>query len=1152
MQFSRLRLSGFKSFVDPTEFHIESGLTGIVGPNGCGKSNLLEAMRWVMGANSAKAMRGEGMDDVIFAGSSVRPSRNHAEVTLTVDNSDRDAPARFADEPLLEVTRRIDRGAGSIYRINGVEVRARDVQLLFADASTGANSPALVRQGQISELIAAKPQNRRRILEEAAGVSGLYGRRHEAQLRVKGAEANLFRLDDLARELEANLGRLRREARAAARYKRLAAEIRSLQSAVLHARWTDAVAARAVAVTEADEARAAAEMAARQAATATTASLDAVAALPALRDEDTAAAAVLHHVAIDQDRLDRALESAQAEASRLAADITRIDADIGREGQAARDASEALNRLAGEIAQIERDIAAAPERIPQLEAAAAEADGARGRAEAELEAAAASVAASQAEARAARARLEEARSRATRLAQTLALTAAERAALGPLADPALDAAARTLEDASRALALRREELEAAERRHGEAAREEGEARRATRAAEDELGRKVAEAAGLARIASAGPASAFRTALDAVVVGEGLEAALAAALGDDLGAALDPKAPSFWAPSVRGRGEAEGPAWPEGVTPLAPSITAPSELAARLAFTGLVDRSDGARLQAQLPPGARLVSREGDLWRWDGFTATANAPRPAQVRLEQKTRVAALEAEVALVRPRAAEARAAHESAAKVLAEAAQAVAAARGRPRAAEIDLARARDTVERLQREGAKREARAASLDETIDRLEGEAERARTDAEQADAAVAAVPADSVGSERLAYVREAAGRAREAAFQARAALDREVGVRDGRLRRRESLTREQAEWTKRAQTAERRQADLAQQRTEAAQALAAAREAAPGIESRRLRLLDERAAAEARKSRAADALAAAETRRAEADRAARAAEARVADTREARAGTEARLESALARVDEHAQAIWDAAGLEPEELGEKLAAEAVALPTGAAGVETHLAALERDRDALGAVNLLAEDEAAEVAARLAVMAEERADLDGALRRLNQAIDELNAEGRERLIAAFTIIDGHFRDLFTTLFEGGSAELRLVESDDPLEAGLEILACPPGKRMAVMSLMSGGEQALTAVALIFAVFLANPAPICVLDEVDAPLDDANVERFCDMLDEMRRRASTRFLTITHNPLTMSRMDRLYGVTMREKGVSQLVSVDLRQAEALAAR
>ncbi|HEY9234549.1 MAG TPA: AAA family ATPase, partial [Phenylobacterium sp.] len=240
MHFQRLRLSGFKSFVDPTEFRIEPGVTGIVGPNGCGKSNLLEALRWVMGANSAKAMRAGGMDEVIFAGSGNRASRNHAEVTLTIDNSDRRAPPAFNDAPVLEVVRRIDRGAGSTYKINGREVRARDVQLLFADASTGSNSPALVRQGQISELIAAKPQNRRMILEEAAGVSGLHSRRHEAELRLRAAEANLARLDDVSRELETALNRLKREARQAERYKRLSAEIRALQGAVLYARWAEA------------------------------------------------------------------------------------------------------------------------------------------------------------------------------------------------------------------------------------------------------------------------------------------------------------------------------------------------------------------------------------------------------------------------------------------------------------------------------------------------------------------------------------------------------------------------------------------------------------------------------------------------------------------------------------------------------------------------------------------------------------------------------------------------------------------------------------------------------------------------------------------------------------------------------------------------
>ena len=1147
MHFSRLRLSGFKSFVEPTEFQIEPGLTGVVGPNGCGKSNLLEALRWVMGANSAKAMRGGGMDDVIFSGSGGRPGRSHAEVTLTVEDPGAGAPPRWAGAPALEVTRRIDRGAGSTYRINGVEVRARDVQLLFADASTGANSPALVRQGQISELISAKPQNRRRILEEAAGVSGLYGRRHEAQLRVKAAEVNLLRLDDLARELESGLGRLRREARTAARYKKLAAEIRSLQAAVLHARWVEAVAARDAARAQATLAGSAVEATTRAAAAAATAALNAQNGLPALRDAATAAAAVLSHLAIEKDRIDRALESAQADLKRLKGEVQRIAEDLEREERTAADAAGALSRIGRDLAQLEAEIAAAPERIPELEAAARLTDAGRARAEAELENAAAQVAAGQAEARAARARSEEARTRMTRIAAALQQSAAERRALGPAMDPGLDAANATLAAATQALDQARDDLESAERRRAETATQENLARQAARSAEDELALKLSEARGLARVTPTEVKGGFDTVLDRISAGQGFEAALAAALGDDLTAALDRRAPSFW-----GGREGDPPAWPKGVTPLGPSIAAPPELAARLAFTGLVAPEDGEHLQKLLPPGGRLVSREGDLWRWDGFTVKAEAPRPAQVRLEQKSRLTALEADIAILQPRAAAARTALAAAAARLASADQTVRSARGRPRPAELDVSRTREAAERLKTEAARREARAQALDVTLARLSGDHQEAQTTFAAAEAATASLRPDSAGADQLASARQAAASARETAFAARGALEREQSVRGGRARRLENLRRDHTDWTRRDETAGRRQKALETDRQRAIAALEAARDAPLEIETRRLRLLDELGVAEGRKARDGDALTAAEAARNEADRVAKAADAHAADAREARASAAARLEATLARLEEQVLAIRDASGLEPAQLGQKLAEEAVGLPTGAAGAETHLAALERERDALGPVNLLAEEEAAELSARIGLMASERADLSGALSRLGQAIEELNAEGRERLTTAFEIIDGHFRDLFTTLFQGGAAELRLVESDDPLEAGLEILACPPGKRMAVMSLMSGGEQALTAVALIFAVFLANPAPICVLDEVDAPLDDANVERFCDLLAEMRRRASTRFLTITHNPLTMSRMDRLFGVTMRERGVSQLVSVDLRQAEALAAQ
>jgi chromosome segregation protein len=1146
LHFSRLRLSGFKSFVDPTDFRIEAGLTGIVGPNGCGKSNILEALRWVMGANSAKALRGDGMDDVIFSGSVDRPARNHAEVTLTIDNTDRDAPAEFNLAPVLEIVRRIDRGEGSQFRINGREVRARDVQLVFADASTGANSPALVRQGQITELIAARPRNRRRILEEAAGVSGLHSRRHEVELRVRAADANLTRLDDVMREVETNLIRLRREARHAERYRRLAAEIRLLQSVLLYARWSEAAASFEILEAESAGADERVRSSASQAGSAMAAAIEAEALIRPRREEETAASALLHRLSIDKDRIDRALEDAAEETCRLTAEMARIDTDLAREGQIVEDAGRALARLEAETSHLEGEAARMPERLPGLQAASEQAEAARGKAEAVVEALASEIAAAEAQARGVEARVEHARLLLARTLRALTQARSERQAIGPLSDPARSTALEALAGATDWLRETRKVLDIAEESLAVRVREEGEARDKARAAEDSLGRLVAEARGLASAAASPATAQYTPALDLVSVPPGIEAALAAALGDDLEAPVDLRAARFW-----GGREAGEPPWPAGVSPLGRLVSGPSQLAARLAFTGLVERDQGSRLQPLLPPGTRIVSIEGDLWRWDGFVCRAEAPRPSQVRLEQKARLAGMLREIEALTPAVEQARALHARAAEDLARAKEAARLARDGPLAADRDVTQARDSVEALEREGARRESRAQSLDETIARFGAERDEAMMAVAAAEAAAAEGPSAADKAPLLADARGTAAKAREAAAAARAALDLAVHERDSRQGRLEALRRERGDWSQRAAAASERQASLAKGRALATQALAAARTTPAAIEGRRATLLDDFAAAEARRTRSSDALSQAEAARAEADRRSRAADAEAADAREARATIVARMVAARERLAELSEAVIEASGVTPPQLGAQLAGTPVLESMTPAAMEERLNAMERERDSLGAVNLRAEEDVVELASRFQTMRAERADLAGALARLRQGLAELSAEGRRRLTAAFEIVDGHFRALFTTLFEGGQAELRLVEAEDPLEAGLEIYACPPGKRMAVMSLMSGGEQALTAVALIFAVFLANPAPVCFLDEVDAPLDDANVDRFCDLLHAMCLRSPTRFVAITHNPLTMSRMDRLFGVTMPRAGVSQLVSVDLRQAEALAA-
>ncbi len=1090
-------------------------------------------------------MRGQGMDDVIFAGAAGRPPRSHAEVQLTIDNGQRRAPQPFTDSPVLEVSRRIDRGQGSTYRINGKEVRARDVQLLFADASTGANSPALVRQGQISELIAAKPQNRRRILEEAGGVAGLHTRRHEAELRLKAAETNLDRLDDIGRELETALNRLKREARQAEKYKKISAEIRALQAALLYVRWNDARVAAEAAALELRQADQSVAGTTTAAATAQTAALAAQEALKPAREEDAVASALLHRASLERDRLDMAEQAARTEVERLKAETARLAADAQREEDMAADARRELDRLDHELDKLKAEIAAAPERGPELDKALAAAEDARKLADAEVERLAGTLAAVEARANAETARKRDAEARLSRVTGQFEQAQREREALGPLKTPDLETARLALEAAQTDLAAARDAVEAAEARRGDLARAEQEARTTAREAEDRLGRLQTEARGLAQLLVTGKRD-HPPALDRVRADKGYEAALAAALGDDLDAALDAKAAAYW-----GGAEPHPPTWPDGVEPLSAHVQAPEELAARLALCGVALKADAARLALVLPPGARLVTVEGDLYRWDGFVSRAEAPRPAAVRLAQRTRLAELETEIDRGKPALEAAQAAQKAATEAFRAAEEAVKTARLKPFVADKAVAAARDRVESLAHEQARREARAQALDDTVARLGAEVAEARAAFDAAQSVEA--PSETLAGlrEELAVARAVAETARVAAQTARSDRDAEARDRQGREQRLGALTRARDGWIGRSKDSAARVTALAKDADKTAALLTQAEIAPRGFAEQRGRLLDMLSDAERRKQASSDAMATAETEATEADRAARAAEAAAAQAREARAGLAARSEAAADRLKEAEATVRDTAQMSPEELGRKLSDDAVARPPDAAGAESLLFGLEREREALGAVNLRAEDEAVEYGERLSAMKTERIDLTQAIAKLRDGIDELNAEGRERLIAAFDVINTNFKTLFEALFGGGQAELKLVESDDPLEAGLEIYACPPGKRLSVMSLMSGGEQALTAAALIFGVFLANPAPVCVLDEVDAPLDDANVDRFCRMLDEMRNRTDTRFIVITHNPVTMSRMDRLYGVTMPERGMSQLVSVDLHQAETLVA-
>ncbi|MER8663992.1 chromosome segregation protein SMC [Mesorhizobium sp. M1148] len=1148
MKFSRLRLLGFKSFVEPGEFVIERGLTGIVGPNGCGKSNLVEAMRWVMGESSYKNMRASGMDDVIFSGSGTRPARNTAEVTLFLDNSDRTAPAAFNDADELQVSRRIEREAGSLYRINGKEARAKDVQLLFADQSTGARSPSMVGQGRIGELIQAKPQARRALLEEAAGISGLHTRRHEAELRLKAAEQNLERLDDVVGELESQIESLKRQARQASRFKNLSADIRKAEATLLHLRWTlaktqegDARSALAVATALVGD-RAAAQMAAARE--------QGIGAhrLPDLRDAEAAAAAAFQRLSIAKAQIEEEAGRIRARQAELERRLQQLDGDIAREERMVRDNADILERLREEEATLNSENAGAAEREATTRAAFEQAGATLITSEAKL----AALTAERAEAAASRNQIErtlrDTAERRDRFARQLADVDRELSEIvskvAGLPDPAEKRA--LVEDALARLEEAEAGAIAAEQAVAEARATESAARPPLQDARAELAGIETEARTLAKILNAASGDLFPSVLEQLSVERGYETALGAALGEDLDVPLDRSAPVHWGESQVEPGDA---ALPEGLKSLASVVRAPSQLARRLAQIGIVDAADGKRLQALLAPGQRLVSRDGALWRWDGLTASADAPTAAAQRLAQKNRLAELDAEAVQATQMMREAEAALAQAEQALREASEAERNARQAGRDAQHGLDAARSALAEAEKAGGELASRRAALDEARARIVDSHEE--TAAAFAEAEMLLQDAPDLGDLQLQLEQSAANVSRDRATLADARAVHE-GLRreaEARTRRLDAIGAERSNWLQRAENASTQIASLGERRAEAEAERETLADAPDEIDARRRALLSQLTEAETLRKAAADRLQEAENKQAELDKAATAAIQSLADSRETRVRAEERLTAADERRLEVEARIQETLNTPPHLVIRHTGLEADSPMPEMAEIERQLDRLKVERERLGAVNLRAEEEQKELSDRLETIVSEREDIIEAIRKLRQAIQSLNREGRERLLAAFEVVNGHFQRLFSHLFGGGTAELQLIESDDPLEAGLEILARPPGKKPQTMTLLSGGEQALTAMSLIFAVFLTNPAPICVLDEVDAPLDDHNVERFCNLMDEMAATTETRFVIITHNPITMARMNRLFGVTMAEQGVSQLVSVDLQAAEAM---
>lgn len=1145
MKFNQLRLAGFKSFLEPTELLIKDGLTGIVGPNGCGKSNLVEALRWVMGETSAKNVRGGAMDDVIFAGTVSRPARNMAEVALSLDNKELDAPAAYNNFSEIDITRRIRRDAGSDYRINGKICRARDVQLLFADMATGAHSTAIVSQGRVGSLINAKPGDRRHLLEEAAGISGLHSRRREAELRLQSADANLERVDDVIDQLELQLTSLKRQSRQATRYSNLSGHIRTTEALLLFCKYEQACAIELAAKARLTDTNKAVKTLTEQVSTAQAAVLKTTDVLSPLRHEEAIAAAEVHKILLSLENLNAEEGRIKAAREQLKSRKSQTTSDLAREESLERDAALALENLEKEEKQLkvnqDRD---APRLKTQQNAIQVQQDILH-LLQQDFDKKSADLA------------TIETTSNSLAFQRTTLVHSLERLKIR-LKEGSAETAKLKREQENSMLSTNTQDeisvlttkIEASsvaiveiEKSHTAAKFLEKTLRDQYQGAEKKVTSTQAEINILKSILKGNSHPEWPTVLVNLIVERGYEAALGAALGDELEASLSEDAPAHWRPvnALSDRSE-----FLENIPTLDKFVTGEPILQTRLSQVGVVSRERGSDMAKALHTGQRLVSKEGDLWRWDGYVRKAGALTPAALRLEQRNKVAVLHVSLNEEQHNAKKIGQKLTEASNNLVRINKRERAHRDTRRSDEKTLFQMQSDNEKKVRDNATKQVRLQTLENLTSTLREEIAGIESQLEEIAQQIQNLPNINNSQEQHNDLREMIELEQKRLQDAREEYEFTARESFGRHERQKGIEVEKLGWIQRLENMSGHKILLQTRLSSILSELESVEKKPQKITTDRSRLTEQVSHAKERQAAAHTNLTEAESVLADCNSALLLSQNSLSTCREQRVRYQSDAEHALDNLTNLTDQIFEKLACRPEHIKEAGGIpEDMEIPSLEMS-QQKLNRLKKERDTMAPVNLRAHIEADEIEAKLHSLVHERADLEAAIHHLRQAIGSLNREGRERLSVAFEQVDTHFQALFGQVFGGGHAHLTLTESEDPLDVGLEIMASPPGKTLQLMSLLSGGEQALTAVALLFAVFLTNPAPICVLDEVDAPLDDVNVQRLCNLLDQIASTAQTRFLVVTHHPITMARMDRLYGVTMAERGISQLVSVDLSKA------
>ena len=1136
MKFKSIRISGFKSFLEPTEIDLNEGLTGIVGPNGCGKSNIVEAMKWVMGENSARQMRGEGMDDVIFSGSNERPARNFAEVTIKLDNTEKKAPASFNQFDEIEISRKIEREKGSTYRVNSKQVRARDVQLIFADTATGARSSGIVSQGRISQIIESSLEERRIILEEAANIKGLHNRRHEAELKLNGATDNLSRLLDIENTYNEQLIELEKQGRKAARYRSVGDRLRKAEASLFLSLLNTAEKEFDELETKFEKSKNNVEEAQINLSKNTKSKLEIFNKLPELRKIETEKAAILQSLNISKIRLEEEEATSKFTLNNVLNQITQIETDIKREIEIKDDANKTIANLLLEKDKLQLDTKDfttkknnASKKVNELKIKSEDAD--------------AKLSSINSEIFSIKSDKSDLENRINNLKEKIKNSEDQKSQFNIAEDKKLIDAhdkkriniEKSIKEENNKIELIKKQIENKENLNINLKEKKAKI-------DYDLNVMRADLHSLSSLL--GYDEFKNNTLEATIDDIGnLQDAIGSVLGETILAPVksdssDEQNTSYWKDGITPKFQEK---LPEGATPLISKIKKNSILDIALIGIGIVENEKTAlKLQKELSFGQALTTLKGGLWRWDGYVQPLGVQNSYSERLQQITKLRNLQDELPTK----------EKEEVTIVNEINK-----------NELELKKFFETtreieskISLLNNELNDTKLSISSLDSKINsstillkehqNILDTSQKELVDLEKLSEKSVNLP--TLLADEL-KIRNAADQCRNELTDAMAAEQQIRNQESYQQRNLMQINNQKNDWENRKDEAETRIKSLKVRLDNLKEDKSRLEKLPDNFVEKANELNLKIETAEQNRNFAADKLVQTETLLNEAEKLEKSSEQNLASFREDMIKVEASLNLAKTKIENIEDRVHEKLRIKSNQLKEIVnLSDNKELNTSIETLEKTVQRLLNERDSLGAVNLRAEEEMNEMRQKIELMSKERVDLELAIEKLKSGIFELNKEGRQRLKDSFELVNKNFKNLFKKLFGGGDAELKLVGDDDPLKAGLEILASPPGKKMQLLSLLSGGEQALTAISLIFSVFLCNPAPICILDEVDAALDDSNVGRFCNLLDKIVDETETYFLVVTHHRLTMAKMNRLFGVTMEQKGISRLVSVDLEQA------